>query len=1294
MTPGSELVHLPGAEDWLALKDAVRRFENAWPEGSGRRIDDYLPTAAALRSRVLIELVHIDLELRLKAGEVARVEEYLQRYSELAENPTVALDLIAAEYEFRRRRESDLTVDEFLLRFSQNRAALLKRLGQRTVVATKTPCLRTDPHQEVLPTVDGYEVLSLLGRGGMGAVYKARQCSLGRFVALKFLPEACVGDPEWLARFHREARTASALNHPNICTIYDIGESAGRPFFSMELIEGQTIEALIGRPTSVVELARLLRQLALALAAAHGAGVIHRDIKPANVMLRADGVLKVLDFGLARRFPTSRAEPANSPENGTGLGHLIGTPLYMSPEQLRAEPLNIATDIFSLGVLVYELATGQHPFRADSAIDVMHAIIAHTPVPPANLNLELPSALVDLIQRMLAKDPRLRPTAVEVEAALTPPNNPIPTASPSQPARPRRPTLVGRRQELAALRAGFNEAAAGSGLMLCVTGEPGLGKTTLVADFLEEMAASGRTFYLARGSCSERLAGADAYLPILDALDNLLNRESNASVVQAMKLRAPTWYAQFANYSADDPSAVRMFAETKDASQERRRREFVMFLHEVSAQCPFVLFLDDIHWADPSSVDLLAYLGTRCTELCLLVVLTYRPSDLLRSQHPFGPVKLDLHRRGVCREITLPFLSQSDCDNYLRLAFAGHQFPKELAAILHSRTEGNPLFMVDLLRYLRGRGVIVQQHDRWSLVRTVPDLKRELPESVRSVIQQKVNQLRSADRHLLMAASVQGAEFDSTVVAQVLGQEVTEVEERLEVLERVHILVRRMREQTFPDRTLAVHYGFVHALYQNALYASLQPTRRARWSAAAARALLGHFGDKSSSIAAELALLFEAAREYESAANYYLLAAQNAARIFAHHEAVALARRGVSQLELLPDTPERARRELPLQVTLGIQLQVVQGYASAEAERTYQRARALSEQVQEDQPLFLVLWGLWMLYEVRSDLKNSRELAERLYALARRAQDQDRLLQAHMALGITSFSLGDLAATREHSAQGVALYDAARHRGHSDLYGQDPKVGCHSFAAVSLWLLGYPEQAQCHSHEAVVMGEELGHPTTRTLALYFAAMLRQYRGETSAVQECAQLTTVIATEHGLSLWLANSLVMGGWAHAEQGAYAKGISMLRQGLTDWAATGALTHRTYFLGLLADALSRSGKYEEGKSVLDEALALMQSTGTFFYGAELHRLYGELLLRQRTHDAAWREAEACFGRAFAVARQQQAKSFELRAAMSMARLYQRQGRAIDARPMLEECYNWFTEGFDTPDLQEAKALLQQSA
>ncbi len=521
MLRGPELVP-PLAEDWAALKDAVRSFESAWRQASRPGIDGYLPINNPLRARVLVELVHVDLELRLKAGEVVRIEEYLARYPELADDRAVALDLIATEHDLRQRREPDLSFNEYLQRFPHLHIEQKKQMTRLMGDDWDAPPKSWD---DPLPEVAGYEILELLGRGGMGAVYKARQHRLDRHVALKFLPVECINDPIWLARFRREAHTASALNHPYICTIFDRGESAGRPFLSMELVEGRTLEQLSREHPSVDEVARLLGQAAQALAAAHAAGIVHRDVKPANLMVRDDGILKVLDFGLARHFETRAAQGVASLTNDTGPGKRVGTLRYMSPEQARAESVDASTDIFSLGVVMYELTTGQHPFRADSDVGVLHAIVEQTPMAPSRLNPEIPAPLVALIQHMLSKDSRLRPTAVEVEAALAQLRAKTFAGSGTQPSNSRRRPMVGRQNQCDALRTSFQDAAAGHGSLLCVTGEPGLGKTTVVDSFLEELAASGRTLRIARGRCSERLAGTEAYLPFLEALDTLLQGE-------------------------------------------------------------------------------------------------------------------------------------------------------------------------------------------------------------------------------------------------------------------------------------------------------------------------------------------------------------------------------------------------------------------------------------------------------------------------------------------------------------------------------------------------------------------------------------------------------------------------------------------------------------------------------------------------------------------------------------------------------------------------------------------------
>jgi serine/threonine protein kinase/predicted ATPase len=1293
MFPGPERVHPPPGEDPALLKDAVKRFDDAWRQGHRPAIDDYLPADEGRRYPLLIELVHIDLELRLKAGEPARVEEYLARYPQLAGDPDAAVDLIAAEHELRRRGEPDLTTAEYRKRFPQ----YVAEWTEPGIASCDTPRRRADAPQGAPTAVPGYEILEQLGRGGMGVVYKARQLSLNRLVALKFLPEECARDPLWLERFWREAVTASALNHPHICTIYGTGEWGGRPFLSMELIDGQTLTALVGQALSTEELARLFGQAALALAAAHAEGVVHRDVKPANLMVRSDGILKVLDFGLARRLPGDAAAAPPRIGRGTEPGTRVGTVLYMSPEQARAEPVDTASDIFSLGLVLYELATGRHPFLADSEIGVLHAITAQAPVPPGRLNPQLSAALAGLIEQMLAKDTRLRPTAREVAAALADltGKRAHPKTSPS--ASPRRPLLVGRSREHEVLAQGFASAAAGQGLLLCVTGQPGLGKSSLVESFLEALPAGDQACSIGRGRCSERLGEAEAYLPILEALDDLLQSDREASAGRLLKAVAPTWYVQVAPRTGD-ACPERLVEDVQSSSQERMKRELIAFFQEVSRLRPLVLFLDDVHWADAATVDLLAYLGPRCRALRLLLVVTYRPTELLLSKHAFMPVQLELQHAGVCREVPLGLLSRAEVETYLALAFAGHGFPGEFVDLLHGRTEGNPLFLVDLLRYLRDRGIIASGPEGWVLTQAGPDFERALPESVRSMIRKKLALLSKADLRLLSAASVQGNEFDSAVVARVLEREAADVEESLAVLARVHGVVHPRQEQEFPDGTLTVRCQFVHVLYQNTLYTALQPSRRTAWSAAVARALLAHYGDQVGTAASELALLLEVAREPALAIDYFLLAAGNAVRVFAHAQAAELARRGLALLPKLSDTPARARQELALLLSLGVSLVATQGFAAPEVEQTYLRARELCQRAEELPTLFPVLYGLWNMYLVRGELPRCLELATQMDALAENQTDHVFRLVAHNVLQQPLFHRGDLTAARRHQEQGLALYDAHQHRALTAVYGEDPGVGCLVYSAATLWHLGYPEQAIQSARAARRLADEVGGPFNVAQALYYGAFTRACRREARRVQELAAALMELCREQDFALLLAGGMVLHGWSLTEQDRAEEGIAQMREGLAAWHATGALSHRPYHLALLGEALGKEGRIAEGLAALAEAQTLSRATEERFAEAELYRLRGELLWHRAAQDATSRpataEAEASFQAAIAVARRQAAMSLELRALLRWSRLLRDAGREEVTQPALLNIYGWFTEGWDAPDQCEARAFLEGSA
>jgi serine/threonine protein kinase/predicted ATPase len=1138
-----------------------------------------------------------------------------------------------------------------------------------------------------------YQVRGTLGAGGFGAVYLGHDAQLDRPVAIKVLrggagPAQAEGEPAL-----DEARRLAQLRHSGIVAVHDVGAHEGQVYIVSDYLDGPDLGRwLRDHQPAWPEAARIAAAVADALAHAHARRIIHRDVKPTNILLSADHAPVLVDFGLAL---------GDSQAGGGAKGIITGTPSYMSPEQATgtAHRIDGRTDIYSLGAVLYEMLTGRVPFRATNQRELLRQVRDDEPQPPRQLVGDIPPELERICLKAMAKRQEDRYTTARdfaaelrrvlptiAEADLTGPRT---GWSPRPPISPIKRHSVGRENERAELRRAFESAAAGQGLFLCVTGEPGIGKTTLVEDFLSELTATGRPCSLARGRCSERLAGTEAYLPFLEALESLLKGVGSEAAARLMKATAPNWYAQVVSLTGEDSSLIRALAESKAASQERLKRELGAFLRELSLLRPLLLFLDDLHWADSSTVDLLAYFGGKCADMRALVVLTYRPTDLMLSKHPFGPVKLDLQARGICRELPLEFLTRADLDRYLALEFPGHGFPEELAALVHARTEGSPLFMADLLRYLRDRQVLTHEQGRWTLGQSVPDLRRDLPESVRGMIQRKIDQLGEDDRRLLVAASVQGYEFDSAVVARVLQRDAAEVEERLDELDRIHAFVRMVREQEFPDRTLTLRYRFVHVLYQNALYASLGPTRRAALSAAVAQALLECVGEKSESVAAELALLLEAARDFSRSADYFLMAARNSVRVCANQEAIVLARRGIELLASLPASPARARKELALQITLGPALFATREWAAPDVEAAYTRAHLLCRELGESPDLFPALWGLCLFRIARGEIQTGLNLADQLLGLAQDAQDPGLLLQAHYAQGRVHTFLGDWTSAKTHLEQAIACYDRRQHHSHAFLFGgHDPCVSSLCFAALSHWMLGYPEQAFQKGQEALALARELGHTTSVGHAKLLVALLHQYRRDVTETLELAEELERLAADQGLLFYLAAAKVLRGWALVERGRNEEGMAQIRQGFDLGGPTRAHM-RSHSLAIFAEAWSKEGNFAEGLAVLATALEEAEQNGIRFYEPELHRLKGEFLLAH--HPANPTEAEACFHQAVAIARRHQARSLELRATMSLARLWRRQGRRDEARAVLAAVYETFTEGFTTPDLVDAAALLK---
>ena len=1152
-------------------------------------------------------------------------------------------------------------------------------------------------------TISHYRIVSKLGAGGMGEVWLAEDTRLDRKVALKLLPAEFTKDADRVRRFMQEAKAASALNHPNIITIYDIGESEAGRFIVMELVAGRTLRAVIVENNSIETLLIVGSQIAKAVSAAHGAGITHRDIKPDNIMVRDDGYVKVLDFGLARLLPTTSGEDAVTLALQTTPGLIMGTVAYMSPEQVSGHSVGPPSDIFALGIVLYELATGQHPFRAETTVGYLHAITLQTPPPPSRLRRGIPAALDELILRMLHKEARQRPAAEQVAEALHEiergaekqgeSQTRIIASSALRAAVPLR-HMVGREQERKDLRAAFDQASAGRGSLLCVAGEPGIGKTMLVEDFLAELATENQGT-IARGQCSERLAGTEAYLPLLEALESLL--QSDESTATAMKQLAPTWYAQLVPVSGVGEESARLLAEVKAASQERMKRELANFLQSVAHRRPLVLFFDDLHWADVSTIDLLSFLAGKFDVMRVLIVVTYRPSDMLLAKHPFAQIKPDLQARGVCRELLLEFLNEAEIVDYLALEFPGHRFPAEFPKLIHAKTEGSPLFMADLVRYLRDRGVIGLEESRqdacaprWMLAEALPDIERELPESVRGMIERKIGQLSEEDRKLLSAASVQGYEFDSAVVWRVLKLDADEVEERLEKLERVFAFVKLASESEFPNRTMTLKYRFVHVLYQNALYSALRATRKATLSRAVAEALEGCYGERKASVANELALLWEAAREYAHASDYSLQAARNAAQVNAHHEAAQFAERGLEALLKLPETPERNERELGLQLALGFSLQSVLSWGAPEAGASFTRARKLCEQMGDDPRFFAALVGVWAYNLVRAQYETAHGVCEQMLQLAEKSQDPVLLVTATMCWAKVHYYQADLVSTRQLGERALALDRRENHEAYLAVYNEDGGISARREHSFCMWMLGYPDQALALAKEAVTLAEQTFHPFGLAAAYHtMGSVLTSFRHWQSS-QKAFEKVFALAEEHALGDMLKHATASNALNLAYQEPTQEALELAKQSIESLDAQGVMVSRTRYLARMAEAFLMADRCAEGLAAIAEALAQVERTGERIVAAEIWRIKGELLLKAADSNAH-SEAEGCYHRAIKIARQQGTKSLELRAATRLARLWQQEGKQKDAREMLAEIYGWFTEGFDTADLKDAKALLE---
>ena len=877
------------------------------------------------------------------------------------------------------------------------------------------------------------------------------------------------------------------------------------------------------------------------------------------------------------------------------------------------------------------------------------------------------------------------------------------------------PTLVGREAELARLHEVLGSTMNGQRHLVFVTGEPGIGKTALVEAFLSQLSAD-EALRIGRGQCVEQYGAGEAYLPVLEALGRLGRGRGGERVVQILKQDAPTWLTQLPALLADrDLEAVERRAQ--GATRDRMLRELVEALDALSIDEPLVLVLEDLHWSDSSTIDLLARLARRRDPARLLMLGTYRPADVAASAHPLKPVKQELQVHGHCEEMPLEFLGVAAVQEYLSRRFPQHQFPSELALVLHRNTGGNPLFVVNTIDDLITRGQMRDVDGKWGLSVPVKDVTADAPETLWQMVDRQVERLRPDERAMLAVASVAGAEF-SAAVAAADAIDTREGERRCDALARRGQFLRATGVAEWPDGTVAGRYAFIHALYQQVLYARVPITRRVGLHLRTGERLERAYGPRAGEIAGELAVHFEHGRDIERAVQYRSQAAENALRQHGYREAASHARRALDLLAGLPGAQERVQEELTSHVMLGTALTAMKGYSAPEVERTYARALELCGQVDDNPRLFPVLLGLGWFYLVRGPSRAARDVGTRLWAMAEATQDPATVLAGHNAIGLVSFYEGEFGAALARLEQGIELYDPGEHSPNRSLAfrgGLDPGLSCTCHVAWTLWVLGYPARAAARMREGLVLARSLDHPFTLAHACRFAATFHLSRRERDVVQEQIDATFALSTEHGFRVFLAVAQFHRGWLVAEQGREEEGLAQMSEWVAVCRDIRADCLIPTYLAWLAEVYGRIGRPAEGLALVSEALAVGRQSGYQYWTAELHRLKGTFTLQagpggvtaksgsreresaQADHRSAApgalveRNAESCFLEAIEIARRQGAKLFELRAATSLSRLWARQGKAREAHALLADIYNWFTEGLDTTDLSEAKSLLE---
>jgi TOMM system kinase/cyclase fusion protein len=832
--------------------------------------------------------------------------------------------------------------------------------------------------------------------------------------------------------------------------------------------------------------------------------------------------------------------------------------------------------------------------------------------------------------------------------------------------------LVGRESEVTLLLERWEQVKAGHGQVVLLTGDAGIGKSRLVQVLKEHVAHDPHMRWECRSV--EHYQNTPLF-PLTDLFQRLLQFQAEDTPDEKL---AKLEHA-LSQYRLPLEESVQLFApllslpvpENRypllNLSPQRQRQKtletIVTILLELAERQPVLLIVEDLHWTDPTTLELLGLLLDQTPTASLLVFLTCRPH--------FQPA---WHHRSYLTEITVHHLSHAQVEQIVVGVTDGKSLPAEVLQQILEKTDGVPLFVEEMTKAILESGQLTAIDGHYELVGSLSTFT--LPASLQDSLMARLDRLISA-KGIAQLAAVIGRQFAYDLLSTVSQLDAATLQRELGRLVEAEIVYQR----GVPPQ---VTYIFKHALIQDTAYQSLLKSTRQHYHHHIAQVLEAQFPETTEAQPELLAHHFTEAGLTEQAVSYWYKAGRSAVQRSAHVEAISHLHTGLTLLQALPETSERLQSELLLQVALGRALMVTHGYGSPDVGEVYNRARALCKQIEKHRQLFSILRGLATFYSIRADFQTAQDLGEQCLVLAQSDADPSRLLRAHELLGRILAYRGELTRARTHLEHGLALSDT----GQGTRAMQDTHVTCWSVFAVALWKLGYPDQARQRSGEAQTLAHALSHPFILAEAVFFATRIHIECRDVQQVRALTETLITLATAQGFPNWVCHGMIFRGWARVMQGHGEEAIVQIQQGLAAWRSIGGELARPYYLALLAEAHETLGAPEAGLAVLTEALTHVDTTGERSYESELHRLKGELLLQQNSDNQT--EAESCFQQALDLARNQQAKSFALRAATSLARLWQSQGKRQEAHDLLAPVYNWFTEGFDTADLKDAKALL----